>query len=467
MKIGKQLPYLFLLILYVFAYTPYFLFYPLPDIQQDSYIYFWAASLIRDGIIPFPKFTIDVPVGHPVFVWVVKSLFTKTGAVIVVQNILFVLASLYFIYCFGKLRCGMKWVAAIAVGLFAIDNFTMRMNTSLYTESIYTTSLIFIGANLALVTARFTPTNISILIFSLLIPGLIRPNGIYVFFIVPLFFIVIFKYRGDTSYYKALIFSFFCVLLIWSSINFVFKGFFLPSDPYRISWVKSTIDKQFANNKYYVRLSQTQPAITQGTEKSKNAGSKFIFVRQNLFVRNLTAFAQSKPSFYFSFLPTRNEQIYEKDMVGDPNQLLFNRFKVDSVSPMLKAYLFAEYRENDSLSELIARDCKLKQDIKNHYWLYFNHLTYKLYDLLIWNLVWVFAFVTLGFYAFYKFFSERDRVQENFLLLSLFLMHAVSLFTITLGHGGFQLRYAHVTSIFLLTFVLSQMFSLFGGLKKQ
>lgn len=458
-------PYLLFLVAYSFVYLPYFLFYPLPDIQQDSYIYFWIATLIRDGVVPFPKFTIDVPVGHPLYIYMVKTLFTSTNAVICVQNILFVLSSLYFIYCFGKINSSMRWIAGVAISLFAIDSFTMRINTSLYTEGIYTSALIFTGANCALLTAKFNRFHLILLVFSLLLPGLIRPNGIYVFFIIPLLAYSVWRLRKGTNYHWSIVGSLMISLFLWSSINFYFKGIFMPSDPYRLEWVRNrVVKKQLTDTGYYNKLKHLQPDITYGVEHKEGATGKFIYTKKELLKANIYAFAATKPSFYFSFLPARNKMIYEDDMVRDPRQRLFNRFRVDSAAPQVKPYLFAGVADNFAMSKRIKAECSLTEKTSKLSWIYSIHVLYKLYDLVIWNKLLVYVFFVLGVYACFKFFQSKS--MYGFLLVSLFLMHFVSVIIVTIGHGGFQMRYVHVSTLFVLIFVFSQIFSLFGGLKK-
>lgn len=458
-------PYLLFLVAYSFAYLPYYLFYPLPDIQQDSYIYFWIATLIRDGVVPFPKFTIDVPVGHPLYIYAVKALFANTNAVIYVQNILFILSSLYFIHCFGRLNSSMRWIAGVSISLFAIDSFTMRINTSLYTESIYTSALILIGANSALVAAKFNRFHIVLLVFSLLLPGLIRPNGIYVFFIIPLLVCTVWRSKKGIAYQWCIVGSVMVLLLLWSSINFYFKGIFMPSDPYRLEWVKNrALKRQLTDTAYYNKLKQLQPDIAKGVEHKKGVTGKFLHTKGELLKANVYAFADTKPSFYFSFLPARNKMIYEDNMVGDPRQRLFNRFRVDSAAPQVKPYLFEGVTGNSALSKRIKAECNLAAQKSKLSWTYSIHVLYKIYDLLVWNRLWLYAFFVLGAYAGVSFF--RSTSLSDFLLVNLFLMHFISLVVITIGHGGFQMRYVHVSTLFVLVFVFSQIFSLFGGLKK-
>lgn len=427
---------LLFVLVYVFAYGPYFLYAPLPDVQQDSYIYFWAASLIKDGIIPFPKFTIDVPVGHPVFVWAVKSVTGKTGNVIVAQNLLFIASCIYAIFCFGKLKKAYSWIAAIAFSMYSIDNFTMRLNTSLYSECLYSALLIFIAARLAVFFAEKSTASLIVLVLSLLLPGLVRPNGIYVFFLVGLLALFILRKRYPVKYWYSLAGSLAVTMVIWSSINYYFKGIFLPSDPYRIALVMERNKKAKEPNQ-----------------------SKSHKTRSRLFVENITSISQTKPSFYFTFIKDRYNYLYEKPMYADSTQKLFNRFKVDSAAPLLKNYLFGEFKDQTNKPATVKQLTNLQSPQKSK-WMFFNHIVYKVFDLLFWNYIWVVAFCIAGTWLLTAIFLLKNGSEVHYLLFSLFSMHFVSVVVVTIGHGGFQARYPHITEPFLFLTVLFALYQI-------
>lgn len=427
-------------LVYAFAYGPYFLYAPLPDVQQDSYIYFWAAGLIRDGVIPFPKFTVDVPVGHPVFVWAVKSVTGKTGDVIVVQNLLFIASCVYAIFCFGKLNKAYAWVAAIALSLYSIDNFTMRLNTSLYSECLYSTLLIFIAARLVVFFTEKDPASLIALVFSLLLPGLVRPNGIYAFFIVGLLAVFIWQQKFPVKYWYSLAGSLAATMLLWSGVNYYFKGIFLPSDPYRIALVMERNKKAREWNN------------PEGHSKShKN--------RSTLFIENITSISQTKPSFYFTFINDRYNYLYEKPMYADSEQKLFNRFKVDSAAPLLKSYLFGEFMDPTTKPTTVKQLANLQSPQKSK-WMFLNHITYRVFDVLFWNYLWVVAFCIAGIWLLTAIFLLKKGNEVHYLLFSLFSMHFVSVVVVTIGHGGFQARYPHITEPFLFLTVLLTLYQI-------
>ncbi|MBL0310409.1 MAG: hypothetical protein IPP77_12265 [Bacteroidetes bacterium] len=440
--------------IYIIGYGPYFLFTPLPEFQQDAYIYFWGASLIRDGIIPLPKFIIDVPVGYPFFIWAIKSLFSTTGVVVIAQNVVFVAVSLYCIFCFSQLKKGFGWMAAIALAIFAIDNFSIRMNTSLYTESLYSSTLIFIGGRIALLFRNFNTSNIISLTLSLLLPGLLRPNGIFIFILIPIIGAFILISKRGLSDIRVLLFSFVAVLLLWSSINYVFKGLFLPSDPYRLALVydrmlKKEVKKPISDEK---NLSYKKPVQSPS--------------RLQLLYQNATAFSQLNPSFYFTYLPDRFKMIYVDDMYHDPQQKLFNRLLVDTAAPGLKKYMLGEFVSDQKNFSQIETSCNLQSAHRNK-WMFLNHLFYKIHGYIFRNYIWVFLFYFIGILFIMKIIRGKVQDTNSWLIITLFLMHLVSIIIIAFGHDRFQTRYAHASEMFFLLTLFVGFYSLFGQQKEK
>lgn len=441
-RLYNILPYLLFATVYAFAYLPYFIYAPLPEFAQDAYCYFWYASLIKNGNVPFPIAPVDVPVGYPLFVWALKKLLVDTGSVIVVQNIIFVLSGFYLIACLRKLNNAFGWTGAMTLAIFCMDDAIMRYNTSLYTESLYMSSLFLVVARMAVFVSQRTGLNILLLLSAIFIACLIRSNGVYLFFLFPFVLLFVLQNKLGAKQISSMFGGLVAVLVAWSFINYYFKNIFAPGDPRRLQHV---IARAAGEINDLVYAPTPKPA---------------------LFYSYLTSYGSGKPSFYFNVLPSRFEKFYTKDKYNDPNQLLFRPFKVDSAAPELKDYLMQEYIGASSKYAIIAEHCNIGNPKRNK-WMYGVHLISRAKDWVFFNVVWIGLFFIAGVFWLVKTGVSRFRHSLSFFFSMLFLIHFLSMVVVTLAHPRFQMRYLHVSAFLVLLVVISSAWLAYSKFVKQ
>jgi hypothetical protein len=202
---------------------PYFKHYMVPNFSLDFGSYADIAHAILDG--KNANFSMR-PVGYPVFVAALTSIFGSNQAILVAQSLLLILAmyilliSVFSIWAPGALLVGV----CLCPYLFLWEQ--MCNDFSLMSEGLYTSCLILLVA--ALVRGIVKESLVSLLLVSTLVVTvvLIRPAGL---FLVPVLALLVSWFAlGRRAWKKAvaLVLPFAIVSLGYSSYNYSVAGFF-------------------------------------------------------------------------------------------------------------------------------------------------------------------------------------------------------------------------------------------------
>ena len=136
------------IILAVFIITrlPFFLYYPLPFIEPDSYSYLYVHIEIFE-LHQWPKFVIRTP-GYPLFISLILFLTDKIIVIILAQTIIIFISALFLVYTIYRFRPIFCFPAALAMAAFLCAPQTVYNDFSMMSESLYTSSLIFFLSSL-------------------------------------------------------------------------------------------------------------------------------------------------------------------------------------------------------------------------------------------------------------------------------------------------------------------------------
>ena len=122
---------------------PYFWFAPQVDLSLDSKGYLELVDSFRKGI--WPQLLWRTP-GYPLFLLLVTSIVHRWIAVVFVQNVLSFLSALCLVYSVYRLRRALALPAALALCGFLGSSQVLIYDISILSESVYTSTILFIVA---------------------------------------------------------------------------------------------------------------------------------------------------------------------------------------------------------------------------------------------------------------------------------------------------------------------------------
>jgi hypothetical protein len=261
----------------IFQTLPFYLYTPLPSIFSDSFDYFWVAKQIYDGNIPVTGFGEILPIGYPLFLAGTKVFSLSWKGITVVHLVAYTLASAYLCYAAHQHNRKTTILVALACLLYLNIPSTLNYTFSLYTESLYTSSMIFLagailhfGKNKSLVAFLF-------LCLSAYWSTLLRSNGIALFGLpILLILITIFQKTERKLILKYAGILVLCFLLNASG-NKIVKGKFLFGDLTRFTSV--VVEGNYINKKM-----NSEPKFTMYQKYlsnfSKRGNSYYYFVQE-------------------------------------------------------------------------------------------------------------------------------------------------------------------------------------------
>ena len=188
----------------------FFLDVPLPGVQPDSVTYYTPARDLLSG--HWPRFEVRPP-AYPILLASVLGTTRSLIAVTMVQTLLTIASGLVLIAGAHRLRRSVSIWVALAMTGFATGFWPLQQDTSILSESLYATSLIFGLGFLMNAIARGGSWWFAAASASLALAILTRPAG--VFLVVPYVFTVIYLLRTGRSRREAAAFAMpFALLLV-------------------------------------------------------------------------------------------------------------------------------------------------------------------------------------------------------------------------------------------------------------
>lgn len=444
---------------FAFGYLPFFIWAPLVDIGPDSYGYYYYALLMQRGSLPLPTLKgVDLPLGLPVLLLVAKQLSPSVMAAVLAQLLLYVGANLFLLRKIQKHLPQYGLWAALALGLFAIDSVSLHLSTMLYTECMYMSALLVLTGLLLDAIVRPSVGTYFTIGVAVLVPALIRSNGITCY-ILPVFLAWFAWVKlGDKRLSKAVFSGVLVGLLAWSTINYSLKGVFMFGDYHRIQKVLKRTGEEAKQN-YAEDLK-----VIEGYDSTET----FLHRHTRMMGYYLMNFSASRPSFYYSYLTTRYVDEVREKQQNQPDLLVINYYKMDSLEPALRSYAQSGLLNNYEKLERIG-DVFNPNNLKSNVWGYCTHIVYKFTSVVIKNKLvvglWLLALVITGRGVV---FGKGGSTLQQFVFL-IALLHFVSIALVAVAHSRPQDRYAHVSEFLLLLsallFTLSLLPSIFSAKK--
>lgn len=461
-----QISILIILFAFLFSRLPFFLYAPLPNVVTDSFVYFILVEQMNNGMMP----AMDVLyVGLPLFIFLIGLISDSILVVVIVQTILSLLLMIWFISAIKKYYANACLGAAIALAIYCMDSTTIGNDTSLLTESIYTSSLVLVI--ILLVHALNSHKRIYWLLFSisLLLPAMIRPNGIVIYALVPALMVYFLINKYTLSKYVLLIMPLFILNIVWASINYSLCGIFFISNPTQFKNIalgspktlKEMIFRDTTNSNIAVDTLREQYSAKEAfIAYNTNLGNKknpFYYTELSIRYFQAYGYEKYKNDRYKSFFDNDPYHYYlgnyDKLMLQDDNYKMSESLKKLALKELYNANPFEKNEETifafyDPNKDSVTAQYSLNQIKEKSYnfWFFLTYILQLIYEKLFWNNLWTIIFYLVFITTLIV--SVRTKLQDKiaFLILMLSSIHFFSIVLITLMNpGAFRPRYVHVT----------------------
>ncbi len=435
----KKIPFLLPTLLLLISLLPFFLYIPLTGISNDTFTYYywvfqWKAPYLTEGLY----YKTDLPLGLPILLYLFDDTHPTHLYLIAFQILLFYASVITLVHTVQK---NMSQVASLFVSVFLclyiVDSYTLRHLTTLYTEAVYASILLFLSSGL--ISVFYSPQKRKFILLSILISMalLFRSNAIYLFVLIPIGLILINRFNPQLLGLKNIrVFftSLFITSVIFFSLSYFLTGYTNYGNFNRISKLLEGEKVAAKNN--------------SGVSNSINADS-YLHAKKQLFVINSTIFAQEKPSYYHSFLKELHKSYYS-------DKIYSKSYKIFDATVLVED----EYRDRVtkqlmSSEKLISSEKYTKiENVKQYPLLFINHLIYKFVNIIWRNYLVLLYFILSFFFVFYKAVKSKFTDRLNTSLFAISLVHIVSVFFLTVLMRGYQVRFTHVSE-FVINIVIA------------
>ncbi len=397
---------------------PFVIWLPLPEFGPDTFDYYFIVEAFRDSSTV--SYSIDLPMGYPTFVYLIGLVSHKVICIIWLQFFLKYFAGVFLICVCWKYYRWMAVLAAIALGIYVTDSWSLRYDTSLLTESLYGSFLIITIAFLIRSVETPSVSSLVMLSTSMFLVAFTRSNGFFIYFIIPVMLLILLTSGQRILKYSALILP--ALLLHLLVFGFRFRQTTLTPTEDRVNAV---ISREFGD--------------------LKASSYKSYFSRKLSLASEYLAMPDF-PSYYFSLLPERYRQLYELDNIHNPDFKMF-----DWTTPIPDDFRRSVYSEYYNEPSLLSKNRRM-MDVsfsRSHPWFMAIHLTYKIHNFIFRNPIWYILGMALLITGLWIYFRSGFINKGAALLFLLLAVHYVSLAVVVIGHSAMQPRYSHVTEFLL------------------
>ncbi|HXH17674.1 MAG TPA: hypothetical protein VNJ07_01220 [Chitinophagales bacterium] len=409
-------------IIYTLAFwiwrIPFLIWLPLPEVLPDTFDYFAIVKYWHDGTpLSLPS---DLPLAFPFLAYIAGLVCKKIMVIIWAHFLIKFFSGLLLIYVFWK---NFRWWAvpvAILISFYITDSFSLRFDTCLQTESLYNSFLILTTAFLAEGIASRKKLPLVLLSVSMFLAASARPNGLYIYFLLPVLFWVF----SDASQRAV---KYFCLaapaLLLHASVFGIKASMNFP----------------------HPKFDRVSSVITREQGLIQASGESYFHRKWK--VVGTYARMEDLPSFYFSLLPERYKQLYEFDIIRDPDYKMYDW--TAPISDDLRRFVYMEYYDEPPKLKGNKSMLHVSYASLRHPLFLLIHVFYKIQSVIFRNGLWyALGFILSGIGMVVSLRSRGGNCEA--LLLCIFgAMHFISLLVVSVGHDTIQMRYVHVSEFLL------------------
>jgi hypothetical protein len=442
------------IILFLCIMLPFYIYYFLnlfaPGLSPDTIQYLFAAKQINAGALPLDYLPVDIPLGLPLFFAIMFRLAADFLSIIVTQVALFAIVNVFFIHQISKIHKLISLFLAIFVAIWSISPRIMYQITSLYPDGLYVVALVFCVASFVFYIRKKNLFGLIIFFMGIFFVSIIRSNGPYIFFIPIAIVIWSIIYKQWKTFLNFIIGTV-VVLIVLSSINIVYKGYFFPGEYHRIKRVTMRVlDKDYTKPEKHSFANPQCPDPIGERQIVEGESSGKMFVDYLFYTKNESA------SFFYSLLPKRYLAYnYTQDSLingcpcnhqylylNSPENKTLNIAKILAWSKQYDSYGFVP----DTYFSITNYDSKYRKLIP-----LLHHAIYKITYIVFHKFLLIpFLFFMAVFYAMYQFFRHKNEKRFSWLVIMIISgIHLLSAIILSFVHSRIQIRYINVTEFII------------------
>ncbi len=439
---------------------------PLVSFEVDVFDYWYFVEIMNSG--QTPKFDV-LPGGFPVFLYLIGLVSNKAITVAIIQNLITLFSSLFLIVAIDKYYKSISVVAAIGLTIFVNGKLNIQFDNSYNPESIYINSIIIVVGMLLFSLHSQKKIWWILLSISLIFPAVIRSNGIFIYFIIPLIIVYFIIKKSNLNFYLWFFIPFMCTNILWASYNYFTAGIFMISNPTRIMNIFSDNPKWGAE---MILNDTTFRGSTGKPDKSFKSAVKYFFL-----------FSAKKSPYYYTYLSQRYHEMYVSEIVYKEYAAFDGAIEVPEswkrnamkeyykTQPFINCknyFSFYSEKQDSLISSMSLSEIK---NITNNNWIFLTFLFQILYELFIFNSIWLYLYIICFLISLYMLVHTKYKNEQALFTFILISIHLISIIVITLTHGyslASSTRYEYTTefSIFLAPFFVIQLLKSTGIINK-
>ncbi|MBL8007280.1 MAG: hypothetical protein JNJ56_07085 [Ignavibacteria bacterium] len=212
-----------LVIVFLLTRLPYYLYYPVTGISFDTPSYIAVAFDMLD--FKLPLFEVRTP-GYPFFLFVVWSISKTIFSVSLIQSIITLLTSVFFLFVLNMFYKKYIFLFAAAVSVYISSAHYLILDTALLTESLFVNLIIITCAFLILSVKRNKPFYWTLFSLSAAAVIIVRPAGIFLCGIILVILLYLLFRKSGLKYYLSVTAPISLILLSLCFYNYITLGSF-------------------------------------------------------------------------------------------------------------------------------------------------------------------------------------------------------------------------------------------------
>ncbi len=401
-------PEIIFILIFLFAYLPYFIYVQTPKINWDSWVYLMMAKDIYESNIPLTGYIYDVPYGLSLIIYLVFKSGGSLYSLVYIQVIINFIASIFLINQVKRLNKQMALLFSFLLALFMITSEAMLHNVMIYTESIYTAGLIFVTASLIGFYRKKSWKYSILLSTGIFFVIILRSNGIFILFI-PLLLITYYIIRKNNLWIKIII-PLFGALILISTSHFFVKGYFAPIEIKRF--------KRMTN--VYLPNNTNQKNQSSDSEQDSIKCERKIKVLKNIGDPTMGNF------YYYRMLKAYNFISNKKTVINFVKDNI--RYKEEIKEEELVNFMYTNLKLNSKTHQRLPS--RLDIDKKpRHFWLFANHILHRMRFLWRNDIVVALFYLCFAISIFMSFSNIKKQKDKTFwkLIFIIGSIHALNI----------------------------------------
>ena len=470
-----------LLSAFLISRLPYFMFFPIVGFNPDTAVYFTAIEGLSYGELP--KFGVVPPI-YPLFLWFVGLFSNNLITIVYIQTIISFLSAILFLIISYKYLPKLTILFSIGFSVFFMSSHSIIFDSTLLTESLYTSILINICS--LFIWAIFLNKRIAWIMLSicLSLPLFIRPTGFVSFsFLIIIFFYFYFTKQKRVKYLNLTI-PFLIVILLGMFYTYITLGELIPGRIMSYIPSKNITKYDLAIKSYqgvtppYTREEWNQTIIKENYIFYKNdsllaTSEKFkIYKSKHMrFLVFLNAISYESRSFYYDEIYKRYKDFYTDSFMK--KTFHNNPFNIAPFSNSFKRLMFKNYYEklpDDNFYNTCDIVNNPKAKMKNYiifqiYDFYYKYINLSFFRNKLWILLSGITFLLASFKLFKSRFQDKIAFIAFFICCVLYFSAFLMLFT-SENTGSWRYVYPtefiyYISSAFLPYFISLKYFNFY------